>query len=300
MQALNCQYSEYEAGPDAGSAIDSGDRRVLPRFMRKPVRALRRNITTHVVQAPAKFVGVLVVAATVIVGGASYSSDAQNLVRAGLDIIPGYAIHEVAISGNFHLGNGDILNAMEVHKGDSLFMLNVAELRQRLLSSAWIKEANVIKSYPDRLIVEIKEKSPFAIWKKNNHLLLIERGGKPIARYTSRYAHLPQVVGEGANDRAAAMLSLLAQVPALKNRYVALVRVGGRRWDVHLKNGILLRLPEQDVEGALAKLVALDRKTQILSRQVKAVDLRLKDRTIVGLNKDHASVDKATHSGRRI
>ena len=45
-----------------------------------------------------------------------------------------------------------------------------------------------------------------------------------------------------------------------------------------------MRLPENDVEGALDRLVALDRDKKLLSRDIVAVDLRLPDRVTVRLS----------------
>jgi cell division protein FtsQ len=60
--------------------------------------------------------------------------------------------------------------------------------------------------------------------------------------------------------------------------------VADRRWNLRLKNGIDVRLPETNVEQALDRLVALDREKKILSRDVLAIDLRLPDRVTVRLS----------------
>ena len=64
----------------------------------------------------------------------------------------------------------------------------------------------------------------------------------------------------------------------------AAILVAERRWNLRLSNGIDVRLPETDVEGALDRLVALDRDKKILSRDITMVDLRLPDRVSVRLS----------------
>jgi cell division protein FtsQ len=66
------------------------------------------------------------------------------------------------------------------------------------------------------------------------------------------------------------------------------VLVAERRWNLRLKNGIDVRLPEHDVGAALARLVVLDRETKILSRDVTAIDLRVDGRVGVRLSEDAA------------
>ena len=40
----------------------------------------------------------------------------------------------------------------------------------------------------------------------------------------------------------------------------------GRRWDVHLRNGIDIRLPETDPSTACARLAVVDHKKKIIGR----------------------------------
>ena len=57
--------------------------------------------------------------------------------------------------------------------------------------------------------------------------------------------------------------------------------VAERRWNLHLKDGIEVLLPEIAPEQALQMLVDLDRDKKLLSRDIVAVDLRLPDRVTV-------------------
>jgi cell division protein FtsQ len=59
------------------------------------------------------------------------------------------------------------------------------------------------------------------------------------------------------------------------------VLVAERRWNLHLKDGVEVLLPEREPQHALRMLVDLDRKKKLLSRDIVAVDLRLPDRVTV-------------------
>jgi cell division protein FtsQ len=99
-----------------------------------------------------------------------------------------------------------------------------------------------------------------------------------------RFAALPFVVGPGAETRARAFLELLDRHPAIRDQVRASILVADRRWNLKLKNGIDVRLPEADPAGALALLAALDRDKKLLTRDITAVDLRLPDRVTVRLS----------------
>ena len=68
----------------------------------------------------------------------------------------------------------------------------------------------------------------------------------------------------------------------------ASILVGERRWNLRLKNGLDVRLPEDDVASALERLVALDRDAKLMSRDIVAIDLRLPDRVTVRLSRRRA------------
>jgi len=71
------------------------------------------------------------------------------------------------------------------------------------------------------------------------------------------------------------------------------MRVADRRWDLRLRNGVTIRLPEHGEEAALAELSRLDREEQLLSRDIVAVDMRLPDRFAVQLSPEAATAREA-------
>src|SRR5262249_47270781 len=105
-----------------------------------------------------------------------------------------------------------------------------------------------------------------------------------------RFGELPQVVGEGAALQARDFLAIVARYPLIRDAVEASVLVADRRWNMRLKNGIDVRLPDTDVERALQTLVALDRDKKLLSRDIVAIDLRQRDRVTVRLSDEAAAV----------
>ena len=68
---------------------------------------------------------------------------------------------------------------------------------------------------------------------------------------------------------------------SVAGRVAAAVRVGGRRWTLHLDNGIDVELPEEKLQEAWAQLAQLERTSRLLARDVQVVDMRLPDRLVV-------------------
>jgi len=73
----------------------------------------------------------------------------------------------------------------------------------------------------------------------------------------------------------------------------ASVLVADRRWNLYLKGGIEIQLPEFAPERALRRLLELDRSKKLLTRDIVKVDLRLPDRVTVRLSDEAAAARDA-------
>ena len=118
---------------------------------------------------------------------------------------------------------------------------------------------------------------------------MIAEDGAVLEPYlSSRFVSLPLVVGEGADTQARDFLAMLARYPQIRVQTRAAIFVGERRWNLRLKDGLDIRLPEHDVGNALAALSQLDEEERLFSRDIVAVDMRLPDRLVVQLSDDAA------------
>ncbi len=205
----------------------------------------------------------------------------QDLCDAAANRL-GFRISEVALAGEHEVARDEILTLAGITDRSSLLFLDAARTRARLLTNPWIAEATVLKLYPDRLRIEIKERKPFALWQKDGRVALIAADGTVLeTAVPPRFAQLPLVVGKGAEQSAQDFLALVARYPAIAHVTEASVLVAERRWNLHLKGGVEVLLPEREPEQALRTLVDLDRSNKLLSRDIVAVDLRLSDRVTV-------------------
>lgn len=212
-------------------------------------------------------------------------SDMRNAAANSI----GFRITSVAISGRKQLTQDEVLAVGGVNGRSSLLFLDAASARDRLKADPWISDATVQKFYPGRLQIDITERSPFALWQENGRVSVIASDGTVLEPYVARrFVSLPLVVGKGAETRARDFLSLLAQYPQVRTQVKAIVFVGERRWNLRLADGIDVRLPEFEVEKALAMLSKMDKDTGLFSRDITAIDMRLPDRLTVRLSEDAA------------
>ena len=216
-------------------------------------------------------------------------SSALGDTRNAIANAAGFRITSVAINGRRQLSQDEVLAIGGVTGRSSLLFLDPEAVRDRLKADPWIAEATVLKLYPGQLQIDITERSAFALWQQDGRLSVIADDGAVLEPYVSRrFLKLPLVVGKGAETRARDFLALLARYPQVNAVTKAAIFVGERRWNLRLKDGLDIRLPERDVGNALAALSKYDQEDRLFSRDIVAVDMRLPDRLTVQLSEDAA------------
>jgi cell division protein FtsQ len=258
-----------------------------PRWMRSVRRWSRTLINLNVPRGAGASAVALFLLATVTYGvvrgehQSDVAANVQDICDAAANAL-GFRISEVALAGEHELPRQRILDIAGITDTSSLVFLDAAQTRARLVANPWISEATVLKLYPGRLRIEIKERRPFALWQKDGRVNLIAEDGTVLESFVpERYAALPMVVGKGAERAAPALIGLIDRFPSIADQVQAAVLVAERRWTLHLKNGVEVLLPEHEPDRALAVLTDLDRSKQLLTRDITAVDLRLSDRVTV-------------------
>ena len=202
----------------------------------------------------------------------------------------GFGIAAVVITADNGMPNDAVLAASGVTTRSSLPFVNVADVRDRLKAVPIVKEASVRKLYPDRLVIDIEERAPFALWQKDGKVVIVAADGTPIENLSDdRFANLPFVVGAGANLRAAEFAALLEGAGELRGKIRAGVLVAGRRWELKMTNDVEVKLPEIDPQGALAALAVLERDNRVLEKDVVFLDFRVPGRMVARLGEEAAA-----------
>src|SRR3546814_20249264 len=78
-------------------------------------------------------------------------------------------------------------------------LVDLEEVRLKLLRYGWIEDAHVSRRLPDTLLIQIDERTPAAIWQDNGQLTLIDASGvllEPVS--PAAMPPLPLLIGEGA------------------------------------------------------------------------------------------------------
>ena len=206
----------------------------------------------------------------------------------------GFGIDAVTISGQAQLTEPEILALAGITPKESLPFFDVAGARKNLESLPLIKQASVRKLYPDRIVIDIVERTPVALWQKDGEVRTIAADGAIIGdMHDQRFLSLPFVVGDGANERLGEFAALLDASAELRPKIVAGVLIGERHWNLKMTSGLEVELPETNPLTAMATLVALQRQSRILDRDLLVLDLRTSGKIFARLSEEAAAARAA-------
>jgi cell division protein FtsQ len=167
-------------------------------------------------------------------------------------------------------------------------LVDVGEIRRRLLAYGWVKDARVSHRLPDTLVIDIVERTPAALWQSEGRLALIDSEGVVLDRVpVDKMPDLPLLIGPGANVQEQQLDRLIAAVPTLKPQLASATWIGGRRWDLNFQSGEVVALPESEdaAKSALMKFARNDRESGLLGRGYIRFDLRIPGRMTVQLRR---------------
>ena len=193
----------------------------------------------------------------------------------------GFVVEQVDVMGEGRLNERDIRLAAQIQTGSYFFGVDLDAARDRTENLPWVDRAVVRRLWPNRIVVQVVETTPYAMWQKDGELHLLSESGAlivPVKQAASVPPALKTYVGPDAPAQAQLIESKLIAHEDIWSRVESLVQFPSGRWDLHMRNEIIVRLPESNVDAAVDRLAKLDRDIFVLSREVGVIDLRLHDR----------------------
>ena len=197
----------------------------------------------------------------------------------------GFIVQDVLVKGRKNADPEVLLGLLNVERGTPIFAFNPDSAREQLERVTWIESARVERRLPGIIYVSIRERKPFALWQTEGKIRLIDSKGvvvSDVPAEMAKFSDLPLVVGDGAQTQAESLMSLVQSEPLIREQLDAAVLVGGRRWDMKLKTGTQVRLPDGDVALALRRLAEAQETDRLMDRaDIDSIDLTTEGRIVL-------------------
>ena len=211
---------------------------------------------------------------------------------AGLTTLAEHKIADTAAGAGFEVDRVEVrgverLNQLKVYErvlGErerAMPLVDLDALRASVMQLSWVEDARVSRQLPDKIVVDVIERTPHAVIRKPGRLVLIDSTGhelEPISKENAKGMLL--ISGPGAQTQVEALSKLLDVAPALRPQVSEAEWVGNRRWNLTFKTGQVLALPQggDEAAGALISFARLDGVNRLLGGKVVAFDMRTPER----------------------
>ena len=149
--------------------------------------------------------------------------------------------------------------------GKSYFSTDLSEIKASLERRPWVESAAVRRVWPDRLVIDIREKKPLAYWTDGR---LVSRTGRLFAPANPEVAGpLPRLAGpdERVRDVIDMAQSLSRQLEARGLTFAGLALEHRGAWTLRLANGIEVVLGRDQVEQRFERFMTVY-ETRLASR----------------------------------
>lgn len=212
----------------------------------------------------------------------------------------GFAVSKLMIDGRENVDRDVLKKILKVEQGQSVFEPDLKVLQSKLEELSWVRSAVVERHLPDTLYVRLEERRPLVLWQRKNKLSVVDAQGHVLSdKGLSKFKNLLIVVGEKAPEFAPELVAMLEAEPDFGSRVESAKWIGDRRWDLYLKNGVEIRLPEEDMGQAIKRLADAQREAQLMDRDVLAIDLRDPVRIVVQTSPGQAEEYQASFSPQK-
>jgi cell division protein FtsQ len=113
-------------------------------------------------------------------------------------------IERIVVHGNERLSSGEVLAVLGGLRGQSLLWADLDGWRRRLLSSPWLRDADLRRSLPSTVEVVVSERHPIGIGRTNGQMYLFDEQGVTIDEYGPQYADLDLPIIDGLSASSGA------------------------------------------------------------------------------------------------
>ena len=174
--------------------------------------------------------------------------------------------------------NKKIINDLIYLKFQNLFFLKSSQIKKIIDTNTSIETYSVFKEFPSTIVIEIEETKILANLYKNGSKYFFGSNGKLI-KTENKKNDKPYLFGNFKNED---FLKFKKIIDNSKLKYSDIKKIyffDSKRWDIELRNGLLIKLPEKKL------LESLNLSTELILsdnfQDIKIIDTRVNGQVIL-------------------
>lgn len=159
-------------------------------------------------------------------------------------------VQNINVSGLSKDENELLLNQIKKLNLENIFFIDVSKINSLISSNSLVESYEVFKKYPSTINFKIKKTIFLARVNNNGKTFLIGSNGKYSLSETENN-HLPYIFGKPDVKEFLKFKKIIDQSKLRYEQIENLFFFPSKRWDVKLKNNVLLKLSNKNVEETL-------------------------------------------------
>jgi cell division protein FtsQ len=189
-------------------------------------------------------------------------------------------IKNINVLGLGHNDNQVLLYEIIDLKLGNIFFLDKKNINKMINSNTLIHDYEIFKRYPHSIDVNVKRTKFLAKIKYNNKIFLIGSNGKlsPL-KHKDKNNYLPFIFGKPEIDQFLKFKRIIDNSKFTYKDIDNLFFFSTERWDIQLKNDLLIKLPSKNIKKTL-DLVS-DFLIENNNNSIKTVDARIQNQIIL-------------------
>ncbi len=150
-------------------------------------------------------------------------------------------VQKIEVSGLSEIENKLIIDQIKSLNLNNIFFINKTEINNLINSNPLIEKYQIFKTYPSAIKILIKKTKFLAKINYKNEIFIIASNGKLI-RNNFQASDLPYIFGKPEIQEFLKFKQILDQSKFSFDEIDSLYFFPSKRWDIQLKNNILLKL----------------------------------------------------------
>jgi cell division protein FtsQ len=199
---------------------------------------------------------------------------------------PLFFIKNVRINGASQLGDNDIMSRISPFIRGNLFRIDVQKMKEVITAHPFVKEVRIKRIFPFSIIIDVKEKTPSALWVNNEGAIsVLDEYGEPFKELTKGEIKNMFIINAGRKTDVKSLYretnSWISEGIIKRNNISEIAYDEGSVTIFGAEDGVEIVLGKEDQKGRLKRAISILEDAKKRGLLIKCIDARFEKGGII-------------------
>ncbi len=193
---------------------------------------------------------------------------------------------EIVVKGASDEVKNVISKRLEDVIGTPITSVDLSQISLEVNNIPWVQYGSVYRSLNGIIIINVIEVTPYFLWINDDSRYKIITSDNRLAHLSTNFDIKNLITIEKGSDALVKSndlrfviykdLKVLSKIKTL--------RYNGYRWDIILKNGVIIKMPEKNIKKAYESIIKFNDKFNILDKNIEYIDATAENKLFIKPN----------------